>query len=260
MAHCPFVVELVVTDTGVGLEEGTRDRLFEPFFTTKEPGKGTGLGLSTVYGIVKQFRGEIEVESQRGQGSTFRIQLPQATGEIRPVALPPAPVSTTGSETVLIAEDEQTIRDLARRILGERGYHVLAAADGERALQLSGDHPGEIQLLLTDLVMPRMGGEALAQNMREQRPGLRVLFMSGYSEKSEKLQTVLRAGDAYIRKPFSPEELVGRIRQVLDAAGGAFADSPRAAAAAAGAAGAPGAPGARDGTGGKRRAGPAVDR
>ncbi len=210
-------VRLIVSDSGHGMGEEVLPHIFEPFFTTKETGKGTGLGLATVYGIVKQHGGEIGAHSRPGEGTEFIIDLPAAadpaTGQPGR-QLEDAPPG--GSETLLLVEDEPSIRRLARILLERLGYSVLVAADGEEALQAAVAAPRPPQLLLSDLVMPRLGGVELARRLRERLPGLRVLYMSGYSAQPDSLTRALALGDAYLSKPFTPRELAGRVREVLD--------------------------------------------
>ncbi len=179
-------VMLSVSDTGVGMSPEVRERIFDPFFTTKEMGKGTGLGLATVYGIVKQSGGSVSVYSEPGQGSVFKVYLPRAEEETDPLvrrgeALP----MPCGTETVLLAEDETSVRDLAAGILRRQGYDVLEAPDGHRAFSLAQEHSGEtIHLLVTDVVMPQMGGRELADRMKIIRPDMKVLYMSGYTDNA----------------------------------------------------------------------------
>jgi signal transduction histidine kinase len=208
---------LVVQDTGMGMDDAVRARIFEPFFTTKDPGKGTGLGLSTVYGIVKQVGGYIQVESAPGSGAKFTIHLPSIRGvPAKRAPAPPVRTQLRGTETVLIAEDEAGVRLPTRRILVAHGYRVLEACDGMTALALAERHEGVIDLLLTDVVMPGMGGAELARRLRMVRPELRVVYMSGYSTEAVATHGILTPGATFLQKPFSIEELAGQIRDILD--------------------------------------------
>jgi CheY-like chemotaxis protein len=208
-------VELSITDTGAGMDEATRNRLFEPFFTTKEAGKGTGLGLSTVLAILNQNAGDVKVSSSPGEGSTFTVYLPRAAeaAEAQP-ANAPAP-AVRGTETILLVEDDESVRTLAAQILGRNGYRVLAAASGEEALKLCESEPGTIDLALSDVILPLMNGRELSDRLRGLRPGLKVLYMSGYTDDVIAYREDL--GDAaFLSKPFSPEVLVRKVRDVLD--------------------------------------------
>jgi two-component system, cell cycle sensor histidine kinase and response regulator CckA len=209
-------VELTVRDTGVGMDAETISLIFEPFFTTKDVGKGAGLGLATVYGIIKQSGGGISVTSEPGEGSTFRIVLPLSVeDESAPVERVERPVQRNATEGVLLAEDEETIRSLVGEVLTRSGYKVFAAPNGDEAMRLLSQHVGEIDLLLTDLVMPGMGGPDLARAAARLSPNLRVLYTSGYA--SEPDQAFEDPDVAFIGKPFSPKELVSKVRDVLDA-------------------------------------------
>ena len=208
---------LVVSDTGSGMTADVRHRIFEPFFTTKEVGKGTGLGLSTVYGIVKQSSGHIEVSSELGQGTTFRVHLPRGVGDLAEAA-PERPSQTHGVETVLLVEDEPMVLDLASRVLGSRGYRVLVASNATEALQVAREHAGKIDLLLTDVVMPGLPGPELAARLETVTPGLRVLYMSGYADDSV-ARLGAEQGISFLAKPFSGEVLAARVREVLDQPG-----------------------------------------
>jgi two-component system, cell cycle sensor histidine kinase and response regulator CckA len=213
-------VRLTVTDTGTGMTEEVRKNIFEPFFTTKEVGSGTGLGLAMVYGILRQSNGWIDVQSEAGKGSTFRIYLPLVeAGPTDEVKLP-APDALSGEETVLVVEDQEGVRHLAMAILRAHGYHVLEAANGEEAHAVAGQHVGEIDLLLTDVVMPGIDGKALSEQLRESRPNLKVILMSGYSEDVVASQGALDVGLVYIQKPFAPDELAAKVREALAAPGG----------------------------------------
>ena len=212
----PYVL-LSVSDTGVGMDPETQARIFEPFFTTKEPGKGTGMGLATVYGIVRQSGGFISVESDLGQGTTFRIYLPREIEEpasVVPVFSEPRPSS--GSETILLVEDEQAVRSFARRALEQHGYSVLEAADGAQALLLAAAHVTPIDLLVTDVTMPGLQGHQLAQQLTAGHPGLRVLYISGFAEEAVNARVMLGGGVAFLAKPFGADELCRRVRGALD--------------------------------------------
>jgi len=208
---------LAVTDTGHGMDVNVRAHLFEPFFTTKEVGKGTGLGLATVYGIVKQSGGYISVYSERGRGSTFKIYLPRIATPSATPAAPPRVGAARGSETVLVVEDELAVLTLSRRALEAQGYVVLAASDAAAALRVVERHGGTIHLLLTDVVMPGMSGRDLADRLAAQRPGIRVLYMSGYPGDAVVQHGTLPSGSAFLQKPFSPDGLARKVRDVLDA-------------------------------------------
>ncbi len=208
-------VLLAVTDTGCGMDEQTKARVFEPFFTTKRPGKGTGLGLSTAYGIVKQSGGSIWVDSEPGKGTTFKIYLPRDLGT--KATVPPRVVTrATGTETVLVVEDEEALRKVVRRSLTAAGFTVLTAADGVAALEIAARHTGDIQLLLSDVIMPKMSGRALALEFLKTRPAIKVLYMSGYTDNAIVHHGVLDEGTQFIGKPFTGAELARKVREVLD--------------------------------------------
>ncbi len=215
-------VTISVADTGVGMDESTADSIFEPFFTTKAPGKGTGLGLSTVYGIVKQAGGTIAVRSMPGGGATFSIHLPAVDADARAQRPAPADDPAAGTETILVVEDEDAVRALACRILRRHGYTVAEATDAVSALKVA--RSADIDLLLTDVIMPGANGGELAARLRKDRPGVPVLYMSGYMADE-----IGRAGvgtdGAFIQKPFTPAALVRKVREVLDAGGGAESDA-----------------------------------
>lgn len=207
---------LSVTDTGCGMDEETRSKIFEPFFTTKEVGKGTGLGLATVYGIVKQHEGFIHVSSTPGKGTTFDIYLPivarSATAPLKQ-EMGPAP---GGTETVLVAEDDAIVCRLAQTILQRSGYTVLAAADGAEAMELFRKHRDDISLVILDVIMPKMSGLAVFERIREKRPELCVLFSSGYSIDAVHGGVVFNERTQMIQKPYHPDDLLRKVRQVLD--------------------------------------------
>jgi PAS domain S-box-containing protein len=208
-------VMLAVTDDGAGMDAETRAQVFEPFFTTKPPGEGTGLGLSMVHGFVSQSHGVINVDSEPGQGATFRIYLPrvEATPDAKPVA--PQPAARGGAERLLVAEDDPAVRAMLVRVLRGAGYEVLEAPDGEAASELAA-RTAQLDLLVTDLVMPRLGGIELARRLQETRSALRVLYLSGYAEDGVLRRAGLRLGSSLLAKPFSPAELLGRVREALD--------------------------------------------
>jgi two-component system cell cycle sensor histidine kinase/response regulator CckA len=211
-------VLLTVEDTGVGMHAITRARVFEPFFTTKEKGKGTGLGLSTVYGVVKQSGGYIDVASEPGAGATFKIYLPKVEVEVDAQRKPPAdlPESLHGTETLLLVEDETSLRKLSRHLLEFCGYHVVEAENGPQALELSQQYEGMIHLLLTDVVMPGMSGRVLADKLVLQRPQTRVVYMSGYTGQTVGEHGVLADGSFFLSKPFTREALARKVREALD--------------------------------------------
>jgi len=213
----PHVV-LAVSDTGTGMDEATRQRLFEPFFTTKGPGKGTGLGLSTVYGIVKQSGGFVWVYSEVGRGSTFKVYLPRVAAKAQPIGPSALPAQVPrGTETILLVEDEPALRAVARRTLERQGYAILEAPDGDTALTLAGAHTGPLDLLVTDVIMPGISGRELATRLVASRPGVRVLYTSGYTDDAIVQHGVLEAGIQFLRNPLTPSALARKVRDVLDA-------------------------------------------
>jgi signal transduction histidine kinase len=215
--HGPRLISLCVADEGIGMDARTRERIFEPFYTTKEVGKGTGLGLATVYGIVQQSGGTISVESEVGKGTTFHVVLPEATGEVERVAVSggnDAAVSAT--ETLLVVEDEEIVREFVCAALSDQGYHVLSAVNGDAGLQIAGEYAGQIDLLITDVIMPGMNGPELSRQLSDLRPGIPVLFVSGYSDNDLAKHGTLPSEINFLEKPFSPASLNRKVRDVLD--------------------------------------------
>jgi two-component system cell cycle sensor histidine kinase/response regulator CckA len=213
-------VLLAVADEGVGIDMETQKHIFEPFFTTKPEGVGSGIGLATVHGIVDQAGGAIHVESEPGAGTTFRVYLPCADDSAEAPAPTPDPAGPSGgSETVLVAEDSEPVREVTRELLASLGYSVLLAARGEEALSIARAHPGPIDLLLTDVVMPGLRGGSLADQVAATRPGIHVLFMSGHGEVEPAGSRAPGRADAVLRKPFDPDRLARAVRQSLDATG-----------------------------------------
>ncbi len=210
-------VMLAVSDTGVGMDAETLTHIFEPFFTTKELGKGTGLGLATVYGIVKQSGGYVWVYSEPGRGTTFKIYLPRVEAAldsaVPATAVPPV---AGGRETILLAEDDPSVRAVVSDVLAQKGYRVLRAADGQAALEMARGQEARIHLLVTDLVMPGMTGRELAESLTAERPDVRVLYMSGYTDDAVVRHGVLEEGMPYLQKPFTPRALSAKVREVLD--------------------------------------------
>jgi CheY-like chemotaxis protein len=210
----PYVV-LTVSDTGTGMTPEVQARLFEPFFTTKEPGKGTGLGMATVYGIVAQSGGTVAVYSEVGRGTSFKVYFPRADSP-HTVTTPAAIARTrSGTQTVLVVEDADGLRELAKRLLERQGYTVLIAANAEEAMQAFEQSP-VIDILLTDVVMPGASGPELTERLVAQRPSLKVIYMSGYTEDGIIQHGVLRPGIAFLHKPFTSDTLGRKIREVLD--------------------------------------------
>jgi len=216
----PYVM-LAVSDNGCGMDKATQKRIFEPFFTTKEKGKGTGLGLATVYGIVKQSSGSIWMYSEVGGGTVFKIYLPMIQGDAEAIA-PKAGLAKPlrGSETVLVVEDQAEIRQLISKVLKECGYVVLEAGHGKAAFRISGRYEGMIHLMITDLVMPVISGRELRDRLASARPNMKVLFISGYTDDAVLRHGILEKGVAFIQKPFTPDSLLRKVREVLDASTG----------------------------------------
>ncbi|MBE9570272.1 MAG: cache domain-containing protein, partial [Proteobacteria bacterium] len=211
-------VMLTVSDTGIGMDKETQKHIFEPFFTTKEVGKGTGLGLSTVYGIVKQNNGFIWVYSEPGKGTTFNVYLPEMKEDVEPEKKEQTPVvDLSGSETVLIVEDDTRLLNLAQKVLQSYGYRILAAENGEEALKIGKQHEGSIHVMITDVVMPKMGGREAAELLQPLYPQMKVIYMSGYTDNAIVRHGVLKPGLNFLEKPFTPESLVRKVREVLGA-------------------------------------------
>jgi CheY-like chemotaxis protein len=210
-------VMLAVTDTGTGMDAPTKARIFEPFFTTKPVGKGTGLGLATVYGAVKQSGGYIWLYSEVGQGTSFKIYLPRIDAAEPQAAAAEAAVPLDGSETVLVAEDEDAVRQIIEKALQARGYTVMVARGGTEALAIAGRHAGQIDLLVTDVVMPDMNGRALSERLTHVRPTIKTLYLSGYTDDAILHHGVLEEGVAFLQKPFSLGALARKVREVIEA-------------------------------------------
>jgi CheY-like chemotaxis protein len=211
-------VLLAVCDTGVGMTPEVKSRAFEPFFTTKEAGKGTGLGLASVFGIVKQSEGHVQLYSEPGVGTCIKIYLPavDGAGELR-VDLPREEPVRRGTETVLLVEDEEDVRRITVLALESFGYTVLHAGDGPAALDLAANHPGPIHLMVTDVIMPGLSGSETAARLRRMRPEARVLFMSGYIDDAVVRHGILAASEVYLQKPFTPLDFARKVREILDA-------------------------------------------
>jgi CheY-like chemotaxis protein len=207
---------MTVSDTGIGMSEETMQNIFDPFFTTKAEGKGTGLGLTMVYGIVRQSGGWIEVSSKLGEGASFSVYLPRIdTIPVRDQAGLASTTNLHGDETVLVVEDQEEVRRLTRAILESYGYHVIEAANGDEALSIGRRHPGEINVLVTDVILPGMNGKALSERLRLVRPKLKVIFMSGYPDEVICPRGIVGSSVAYLPKPFSPYSLAAKVRDVL---------------------------------------------
>lgn len=210
-------VMLAVADTGTGMDASTLTHIFEPFFTTKELGKGTGLGLATVYGIVKQSSGYIWVDTAPGKGASFQIYLPRFEGHATSEALKTNPAEKlSGSECILLVEDAEPLRKLAQTFLESGGFRVLSAGSGEEALDVAARVSGNIDLLLTDVVMPGMNGRVLAEQLLPRQPGMKVLYMSGYTDSFIAGHGVLSPDTHLLHKPFTEEVLLGTVRKVID--------------------------------------------
>jgi len=209
-------VALMVSDNGVGMDAATRARLFEPFFTTKEPGRGTGLGLTTVFSIVKQSHGGVEVYSEFRMGTTVKVYLPRVDKPAVIEGDAPAARAARGSETILLVEDEELVRNLVRDTLTHEGYKVLTAAQGGEARRICATHHGPIHLLITDIVMPKEGGADLAQGLAAQRKEMRVLFMSGYTDQVIASSGLVKGASAFLQKPFTPAALLRMVRDILE--------------------------------------------
>ncbi|MGD0584876.1 MAG: response regulator [Oryzomonas sp.] len=209
-------VLISVTDTGTGIDEITKQNMFEPFYTTKDVGSGTGLGLSIVYGIVKQHNGFINVYSELGMGTTFRIYLPLIQSAICTTESSLAPVLTGGSETILIVEDEPQVRLFSKTTLENFGYRVVEAVDGEDALVRFEEHKEEIRLLLVDVLMPKRNGQDVYNEIKKQKPDIKVIFCSGHTGDVLIDKGLMKEGTSFIEKPMSPNLLAGRVREILD--------------------------------------------
>ena len=209
-------VKLSVTDTGLGIAKELQAQIFEPFYTTKEIGKGTGLGLAMVYGIVKQSGGYVWIDSELGQGACFTIYLPRTEQTIAPDMLAKSEAPSRGNETLLVAEDEEALREAICDYLSSLGYTVLAAGSGHEALSAASQHEGRIDLLITDLVMPKMSGRELSQMLGSLRPDLKTIYISGYSDDSTMRQDIQNTGAAFLQKPFSLSTLARKVRETLE--------------------------------------------
>jgi two-component system cell cycle sensor histidine kinase/response regulator CckA len=222
----------MVTDTGAGMSPEAQTCLFEPFFTTKEIGKGTGLGLATVHGIVTRYGGSVDIQSERGRGTSFTVYLPEAGAEEVVTDMPPSVIwRRPGAHTVLVVEDAEGLRQLTKRLLEREGYTVLVAANADEAVQVFDQNP-EIEVLLTDVVMPGASGPELNQQLIERRPTLKVIYMSGYTDEAIVHRGVLKRGIAFLQKPFTAEALVRKICELLPRENGPLLEAAAAAGAA----------------------------
>jgi CheY-like chemotaxis protein len=213
--HGPYIM-ISVSDTGQGMDRETQARIFEPFFTTKEKGKGTGLGLSTVYGIIKQSGGYVFVQSEIDRGTVFTIYFPRVDGPCEVHGATPVSLATAGgSETILLVEDEDSVRQLVRETLESRGYRVLEAANGNAGLALAANHPEPIHLIITDVVMPGLSGHELALQLIVARPGIKVLYLSGYAQDAFPSTTAVESPKPFLQKPFTLQSLSRKVREVL---------------------------------------------
>jgi CheY-like chemotaxis protein len=211
-------VMIAMSDTGIGMDAETQAHIFEPFFTTKERGKGTGLGLATVYGIVKQSGGSIRVYSELGKGTSFKVYLPRIDRAVEVMAPTNVPIDelSRSSETILLAEDEEAVRSLVRGVLESTGYQVLETKGANDALEVGQRHKEHIHLLLTDVVMPQMSGAELAKHLLRLHPEMKVLYMSGYADRALVHNDLLDPSTAFVQKPFTPDALARKVREVLD--------------------------------------------
>jgi CheY-like chemotaxis protein len=208
-------VMLAISDNGIGMDADVQSHLFEPFFTTKKPGEGTGLGLATVYGIIKQSGGFVWVYSEVGIGTTFKLYFPPVDAVAQEPEAPLAPLPPSSSETILVVEDEDAVRRVTSRVLTKRGYNVLEASSGEDAVRVAHDFKGTISLLLTDVVMPKMSGRELAGRLSEERPDMKVLYVSGYTDDAIVRHGILEPGVIFLQKPFSPDTLARKVAETL---------------------------------------------
>ena len=213
-------VVLSVSDTGSGIDAATKAKVFEPFFTTKGPGKGTGLGLAVVFGVIKQSGGHVQVSTELGRGTTFALYFPRVLEAVTPLPLPSGPTAAAprGDETIFLVEDDDAVRQLALIALQRCGYRVIEAADGEEALRLLRAYAGPLHLLVSDIVMPQIGGRELARLVDAIRPGVKVLYLSGYTDDAVLRLGIVDAELNFLQKPFSPATLAAAVRRVLDRA------------------------------------------